>query len=83
LNKSGYDAIFEAEMNDKPPVVEFLLKEGVGVDRGVGSGGTDREADEEEEDIKVSAGKMDDTSAGTEEVMVGVEKMELEGKEGL
>jgi hypothetical protein len=70
-------------MNDKPPVVDFLLKEGVGVDRGVGNSGTEGEADGEEEDIKVSAGKMDDTGAGAEEVMTGVEKLDLGGKDGI
>jgi hypothetical protein len=82
LNKSGYDAIFEAEMNDKGPVVDFLLKEGVGVDRGVGGGSAEGEveADGEEEDITVKAGKMDEAGAGTEEVMVGVEKMDLKGE---
>jgi hypothetical protein len=82
LNKSGYDAIFEAEMNDKGPVVDFLLKEGVGVDRGVGGGGAEdeREADAEEEDITVKAGKMDESGAGAEEVMIGVEKMDLKGE---
>jgi hypothetical protein len=82
LNKSGYDAIFEAEMNDKGDVVEFLLKEGVGIDRGVSGGGVEGEADAEEEDIKVSVGNMEDSGLGAEEVMVGVEKMELNKDKG-
>ncbi|KAF2436736.1 ankyrin [Tothia fuscella] len=68
LNQRGYDAIFEAEMNDKSAVVEFLLREGVGVDRGVGGGiggaggeggSGEGNGEEEQEDVVVGVGKMD------------------------
>jgi hypothetical protein len=66
LNKSGYDAVFEAELNDKSAVVDWLLKEAVGVDTGVagGSGSGEAEGGPEDED---------------EEVVIGVGKMDLDG----
>jgi uncharacterized protein len=42
LNKVGHDAIFEAELNDKREVAEWLLKEGDGLEKGLTS--TDGEA---------------------------------------
>jgi hypothetical protein len=71
LNKSGYDAVFEAELNDKSAVVDWLLKEAVGVDTGVsggtGSGETEGEA---EEDIVIGVGKMDLEGGKKEEMDV-------------
>lgn len=55
-NQKGHDPIYEAELNDKSDVVEWVLKEGgEGLEEGV-AGGAEGEADEEMEDSPVVAG---------------------------
>lgn len=40
LNKAGKDAVYEAEANDKHHVAQWLLLEGMGLDKGAkGTGG--------------------------------------------
>lgn len=46
-NAAGHDAIYEAELNDKKEVVEWVLKEGEGLEEGIGREG---EVDEDGED---------------------------------
>ena len=36
VNSAGHDAVYEAEINGKEEVVGWLLKEGWGLERGVG-----------------------------------------------
>jgi hypothetical protein len=60
-NARGYDAIFEAELNDKSEIVEWALNSGVkGLQMGIGD---DEEAEKAENgDIKFeSAGDMNDS----------------------
>jgi uncharacterized protein len=53
-NNAGHDAVYEAEVNDKKEVVEWVLKEGgEGLEEGIGAseeGGEEAEADGEEDD---------------------------------
>lgn len=55
-NKAGHDAVYEAEVNDKTEVVEWVLKEGSGLEEGIGGseGRVERgdEIMEEEEERK-------------------------------
>ncbi len=44
-NKAGHDAVYEAELNGKEKVVEWLITEGKGLDTGVG-GGSDQGLEE-------------------------------------
>ncbi|KAL8801793.1 MAG: hypothetical protein Q9200_006817 [Gallowayella weberi] len=46
-NNAGHDAVYEAERSGKKEVVEWLLKEGQGLERGIAGG---RETDEEDKE---------------------------------
>lgn len=74
LNAVGHDAVYEAEINDKNDVVDFLLKEAVGLDTGIG--GAEGEAAEEEvkEEPNAMEGTMDGGVDGVKEEM---EKMDI------
>ncbi|KAL8852437.1 MAG: hypothetical protein Q9221_002667 [Calogaya cf. arnoldii] len=54
-NVAGYDAVYEAERSGKQEVVEWLLKEGNGLERGVEGSkeGPAEDADEETEEIHI------------------------------
>jgi hypothetical protein len=39
-NAAGHDAVYEAELNDKKEVVEWVLKESEGLDMGIGGEGS-------------------------------------------
>jgi hypothetical protein len=72
LNFSGHDAVYEAELNDKQEVAEWLLKEALGLEKGIGREGSgegpssaegedDEEGDAEGEEVEVDeAGKVAD-----------------------
>lgn len=64
-NQRGHDAVYEAELNDKKEVVEWVLKEGgEGLEEGVGgdAGGGDGNGEEEMEVIDVPEGaKLEDS----------------------
>ncbi|RDW84761.1 ankyrin-1 [Coleophoma cylindrospora] len=64
-NQRGHDAVYEAELNDKKEVVEWVLKEGgEGLEEGVGgdAGEGDAEGEEETEVIDVPEGaKLEDS----------------------
>lgn len=58
-NQRGHDAVYEAELNDKKEVVEWVLKEGgEGLEEGVGgdAGEGEGEGEEETEVIDVQEG---------------------------
>ena len=38
VNSAGHDAVYEAEVNEKEKVAEWLLTEGKGLETGVGNG---------------------------------------------
>lgn len=62
LNSSGHDAVFEAEMNDRQEVAEFLLKEALGLQQAVGDVENKDEAggDHEEEAESMDNDKQDE-----------------------
>ena len=63
-NKAGHDSVYEAEVNRKEKVVEWLLTEGKGLDAGVSGSSGD------------GAGEM----SGIDELQEEVENMSLGGK---
>ncbi|KAA8912429.1 hypothetical protein FN846DRAFT_933066 [Sphaerosporella brunnea] len=69
-NAAGHDAVFEAELNDKKDVVEWLLSHCEGLEEGVV--GDKGEVDTEEEGMEV----MD----SLEQVVDGVNGLEVDGK---
>jgi ankyrin repeat protein len=61
-NQRGHDAVFEAEVNDKREVVEWVLKEGGEVLESGVAGGEEREREGEEvgdEEMEEGSGKED------------------------
>jgi len=74
LNAVGHDAVYEAEINDKNDVVDFLLKEAVGLDTGIaGAEGEDAE-EEVKEDPNVMEGTM---NGGVDGVKEELERMDI------
>ncbi|KAF2125359.1 ankyrin, partial [Dothidotthia symphoricarpi CBS 119687] len=77
INSAGHDAVFEAEINDKNDVVDWLLGAVEALEKGVGGAG--------DGEIRLSAGNVeesgnvdvngDDREKDTEEVRKGVEGM--------
>lgn len=58
INKAGHDAVFEAEINDKGDVVEWLLGAVEALERGIGSAGeTPTEADEQDGEVDQNTSK--------------------------
>jgi ankyrin repeat protein len=74
LNTSGHDAVYEAEMNDKQDVAEYLLKEALGLEKAIGG---DLEGKEEEDEEMMEA----ESSASAERVADGMAEMDLKGSE--
>ena len=54
LNKAGHDAVYSAEVNEKIQVVEWLLRDGKGLDKGVGRGKEEEEDVEDERETEAS-----------------------------
>lgn len=76
-NTAGHDAVYEAERNGKQDVVEWLLKEGNGLERGVEGTKQDLETDE------ISNGDLKDEEAvkdGIEEVQDELRDIKMEEK---
>jgi uncharacterized protein len=71
-NAAGHDAVFEAERNDRGPVVEWFLKEVPGLERAVGGGEggeVDGEVDggaEEEKQEEQRGGRSDGRNGDVE-----------------
>jgi ankyrin repeat protein len=74
LNTSGHDAVYEAEMNDKQELAEYLLKEALGLEKAIGREGDGKEAEDEEMEEAES-------SAAAERVADGMAEMDLKGGE--
>lgn len=52
-NKAGHDPVYEAELNDKKDVVEWVLKESESLEEGIGGGeGGDEEGDAPDESME-------------------------------
>lgn len=91
LNFSGHDAVYEAEVNDKQDVAEWLLKESIGLEKGIGREGSglgegSGSGEGEEGDIVMSVG---DTSTGpgveveeADRVADGMRGMEIDAEGG-
>jgi hypothetical protein len=47
LNGAGHDAVYEAEMAERQEVVEWLLKEGKGLEKGFADGEEEEDGDVE------------------------------------
>lgn len=71
LNSSGHDAVFEAEMNDKQDVAEYLLKESIGLEQAIGG---EQDEDDDGEDETMEEGE---SSVGAGVVMNGIADMNL------
>lgn len=71
LNASGHDAVFEAEMNDKQEVAEYLLKESIGLEQAIGG---EQDEDDDGEDETMEEGE---SSVGAGVVMNGIADMNL------
>ena len=61
-NQRGHDAVYEAEINDKKEVVEWVLKEGgEGLEMGLGGENEDEDGGEEEEgESSANAGDVEE-----------------------
>ena len=84
LNFSGHDAVYEAELNDKQEVAEWLLKEALGLEKGIGREGSGEgpsgaEGDEEE-DVEGEGDDAEVDEAG--KVADGMKEMDLKGGSG-
>jgi ankyrin repeat protein len=74
LNAVGHDAVYEAEINDKNDVVDFLLKEAVGLDTGIGGA----EGEDAEEEVKEDPNVMEGTmNGGVDSVKEEMEQMDI------
>jgi uncharacterized protein len=74
LNAVGHDAVYEAEINDKNDVVDFLLKEAVGLDTGISGAESEDAKEEVKDDPNVMEGDMNGDVDGVKEDM---EKMNI------
>ncbi|KIW07231.1 uncharacterized protein PV09_02088 [Verruconis gallopava] len=74
LNNSGHDAVYEAEMNDKQEVAEYLLKEALGLEKAIGREGDGRSPDEEDEEVEGGEGEGD---GDADKVADGMAEMDL------
>jgi len=92
-NNAGHDAVYEAEVNDKWEVVEWVLKEGgQGLEEGIGASGEgeeEAEVDGEEEgdedmELELGAGREEDGEDGNEEgIRRGIDELGVkDGMEG-
>ncbi|KAL8840805.1 MAG: hypothetical protein Q9176_003652 [Flavoplaca citrina] len=80
-NTAGHDAVYEAERNGKQDIVEWLLKEGNGLERGVKGAKQDVEGDLDTDEI--SNGDLKDEEAvkdGIKEVQDELGNMKMEEK---
>ena len=68
INKAGHDAVFEAEINDKGEVVEWLLAAVEELEKGIGQGGggddDDAATGNKANETKAEANTNDEGSAG-------------------
>ncbi|KAE9963450.1 hypothetical protein BLS_009269 [Venturia inaequalis] len=77
LNVVGHDAVYEAEINDKDKVVDFLLKEGVGLDTGLGGAEGEDAEEEVKDDPNVTEGAVNGSVDSVDDVKKELEKMEI------
>lgn len=84
-NSRGHDAVYEAEVNDRKEVVDWVLKEGgEGLEMGV-AGGEEGELEGEEigdEDEGMAEGAGKENGVGGDAIVVGEGETNLEKKLG-
>lgn len=75
-NQNGHDAVYEAELNDKKEVVEWVLKESEGLEEGIAGDAEEGEAarDSMEMDEEENSSKQDNVSTKLEDTM---DKMDI------
>ncbi|KAL8998407.1 MAG: hypothetical protein Q9169_002535 [Polycauliona sp. 2 TL-2023] len=82
-NIAGHDAVYEAERSEKQEVVEWLLKEGNGLERAVGGSTQDEDGGPETEEMENNNIKDgDEKTDGMEQVRNGMGSMKVEEKRG-
>ncbi|KAF2753932.1 ankyrin [Pseudovirgaria hyperparasitica] len=82
VNAAGHDCVFEAELNNKEEVVEWLLREAVGLEQGfVGKAGDDKEDGGEEQEVEMTV-KAGNTSTEVEVKMEGLNVNGTDKEEG-
>ncbi len=79
LNGAGHDAVYEAEMAEKHEVVEWLLKEGKGLEKGLGDGG-EEEGDAEMKSEELNAQGDESMDAGAESGKANGDERDIEGR---
>lgn len=82
-NGTGHDAIYEAEVGGKDEVVSWLLKEGKGLEKGLGGDHVEEEGDEEDADKERAAEGTEKAADGAERVAEGAERAVEEAEKGL
>lgn len=81
INKAGHDAVFEAEINDKKEVVEWLLGAVEDLEKGIGqTGGSSADGDQEGGDAMEETDKNTTSNGasatGVEDLRKGMEGLE-------
>jgi hypothetical protein len=72
INKAGHDAVFEAELNDKNDVVDWLLGAVEALEQGIGHTESNvdgsHEGDNSDRIVEGSAGSVEDMTKQMEEI---------------
>lgn len=80
-NAAGHDAVYEAELNDKTEVVEWVLKEGEGLEEGIGGLGDDEGQAEGAYEAEAKGKEPEDIGYGEsmeEKVRVGMSRLDVD-----
>lgn len=77
FNKAGHDAVFEAELNDKGDVVDWLLSEVEELEKAIGQNGAGLSGTGEEEEMKVTAGASTSNTADVEGLTKDAENLNV------
>lgn len=80
INTAGHDAVFEAEINDKKEVVDWLLGAVEELEKGIGSNGEFRASFGMKNEDKMDVDDASQDSAAIEEVRKQVEDMDTNGR---
>jgi hypothetical protein len=85
INRAGHDAVYEAEINDKNEVVDWLLGAVEELEKGIGQTdeAADRDDDEDMEDAEDVVSGTQGSAAGSSVEGVRKQMEELDTKEGV
>lgn len=78
INKAGHDAVFEAEINDKGDVVDWLLGEVEELEKGIGEAGAGDDDDDMEVENEADEGNSNSADGASATVVEDIRK-HLEG----